>query len=428
MRDSFKHITAIVGAGAVLDFDYDYPDAVVPSTQNITNAIKGMEVKGYNKPKSDVISTIYHLAYTALFSTYQYPKLHNDFDLNFEELYFLIESMLSFSNKGTVHYSPYSQSPLFVLLNQKEELLSYYDIEYIRALHAIVGKIVDIINKYDCHFHDNPESELWYRSFWRGNEDVKYDIFTFNYDTTIEQSLKDYEDGYEVITDNIDGLSAFNPNKLLNNQNHLSTIQHLHGCIYYSACCPEECVATYDCKDFFKTKRVNDSLKYFGLNNIEQNQAREYFINSPILIGLRKLDKMTYLPSSIYHAELVNKLMQNDGLLIVGYSFNDLYVNQLLQRRILMRGDNHRMVIIDYIFQNIMSAQDLYNCLQEKRGKMLQFLRPFFNFRYEDFSLRGVHFTSKDAPIYNEDRKCMLFICGFKKTIELHSDLILSFL
>ena len=428
MIDSYKHITTIVGAGAVLDFNYNYPNAIVPSTKNITDSIIKLKIQSLDNNQSDVIGTIYNLAVNALSSTYQLPELRKDFDLNFEELYFIIESMLSFPNKGTEHYSPYGLSPLFALLKEKEELTSYYDIEYIRALYAIVHKIFDIINIYDSYFYSNPQNELWYRRFWQGKENIKYDIFTFNYDTTIEQSIIDYEDGFEVIKGNAEGISVFNPHKLLDNIKQFSTIQHLHGCIYYSPCSPIECVQTHNRNDLFKVKSVQESLKCLGLHNIEQTQAREYFINSPILIGLKKLDKMTYLPSSIYHAELVNKLMKNNGLLIIGYSFNDLYVNQLLQRRVLMRGIEHRMVIIDSFPRYINSIQSLYRYLSDNKGRMLQFLTPFFNIRIENFTIKGINFTSYTDPIYNEDHKCILFICGLKKAVELHSELIFNFL
>ena len=130
----------------------------------------------------------------------------------------------------------------------------------------------------------------------------------------------------------------------------------------------------------------------------------------------------------IYHANLVNKLVENSGLFIVGYSFGDLYVNQLLQRRLLMNGANHRMVIIDYFPPRVNSIESLYRYLYDENERMLQFIMPFFKVRIEDFKIRGLDFTSYNAPIYSEDHKCMLLICGFKKAVELHSNLIVNFL
>lgn len=424
-----KRITTIIGAGAVLDFDYNYAEALVPSTKNITNAIKNLTVQGLDTPSSDVISKVYYIASNSLQQIYSRRNLNINYELNFEELYFLIESMLSFTSNGIEYFTPNGCPPLSTLLVEKNELSTYPYVEYVRALHRIVRKIVEIINKYDTHFRECVDTEPWYRKFWKGAENIKYDIFTFNYDTTIEQSIGNYEDGFVPIDHNTYGIASFRPRQLLRNPNKLSTIQHLHGCIYYSECAPAECAKTHSNRDMFKMNSVQDALSCMGIQQKEQTQAREYFLNSPILIGLRKLDKMTSMPSSIYHADLVNKLMRNNGLLIVGYSFGDLYVNQLMQRRYLMKGEKHKLVIIDYFPQYVDSPIKLYRYMQDNRGQMFQFLKPFLNFRYDDnYNIKGVDFTSYNDPIYSEDHKCMLLICGFKKAIELHSDLIQRFL
>jgi hypothetical protein len=173
---------------------------------------------------------------------------------------------------------------------------------------------------------------------------------------------------------------------------------------------------------------VQDAIKHIGRQQDEQTQAKEFYINSPILIGLRKLDKMTFMPSSIYHANLVNKLMANRGVLIVGYSFGDLYVNQLLQRRLAMSGEGYRLVIIDHFPPYVNSIQAFYRYLQDKNSRLLHFLKPFMSLRIENFIIKGAEFKSYSAPIYSENHKCMLFICGFRKAIESYADLILDFL
>ena len=363
-------------------------------------------------------------------SVYRKRNLRKEYVLNFEELYFLTESLLSYTETDIEYFDPYGRAPLTALLSIKEELVPYSHVEYSRALGKISRRITDIIDQYDTHFRQYPQSEQWYRIFWQGEDESKFDIFTFNYDTTIEQSIGDYEDGFELIENNPDGIYAFNPSKLLQNTKDLSTIQHLHGCIYYSGCKPIECDKTHSNWDMFKTKCLQDALNLsIGYYQGNKTQDREFYYNSPILVGLRKLDKMTFMPSSIYHANLVRTLMQNRGLLIVGYSFGDLYVNKLLQRRLLMAGDDHRLIIIDAFPKYVNSALSLRSYMYDKMGKMLNFLEPFLRFSFDDnFKVQGVDFTSYYDPIYSEDRKCMLFICGFKQAVERHSDLILNFL
>ena len=428
-----KRITTIVGAGAILDFDFHYHNAFIPSSENITKAIKELTFKGYDKERCDVISAVYNLALRCKLSVYdEYPLkklyLSDKYNLYFEELYFLLESMLSFTSNGIEYFDPTGVPPLSTLLTIRKELEDYKQVEFERAVIKSLKKIISIIECYDSHFREHADSENWYRRFWEGKDNIKYDIFTFNYDTTIEQCIGIYEDGFELIDNSENQISVFHPKKLLNNPNKLSTVQHLHGCIYYAEC-PEECGNTHSNRDFFKMNSVMDAIKHIGRQQDEQTQAKEFYINSPILIGLRKLDKMTFMPSSIYHANLVNKLMANRGVLIVGYSFNDLYVNQLLQRRLLMKGTNHRMVIIDFIQTRVNSLESLYNIMQNKHGNLLQFIKPFMNLRKDDkLNMREAEFRSYNDPIYSEDHKCMLFICGFRKAVESYADLILDFL
>ena len=100
-----------------------------------------------------------------------------------------------------------------------------------------------------------------------------------------------------------------------------------------------------------------------------------------------------------------------------------------MQRRLLMRGDDHRIVIIDSFPKYINSAVSLYRYMHDYQGKMINFLKPFFHFQFDDnFNLTGVEFMSYNEPIYSKDHKCMLLICGFKKAVELHADLIQNFL
>ena len=424
-----KRITSIVGSGAVLDFDYSYNGNHKPSTRYITDSIKDLKVERINREESDLINKVYKLVVEDMTSLYRKRGFRNEYTLNFEELYFIIESLESYTKTDIEYYDPYGRAPLSALLSLEKQLSSYSQIEYVRACGVIIKAIIDIIDEYNTHFCQNLDYEQWYRQFWQGNIECKFDIFTLNYDTTIEQSLGKYEDGFELIESNAEGISAFNPKRLLKNPDALSTVQHLHGCIYYSGCLPVECNKTHSYRDMFKTKSVQEASKLAnGYYQEGKTQAREFYYNSPILVGMRKLDKMTFLPSSIYHANLVNKLVDNSGLLIVGYSFGDLYVNQLLQRRLLMNGTNHRMVIIDYFPPCVNSVESLYRYLYDENGRMLQFIMPFFKVRIEDFKIRGLVFTSYNAPIFSEDHKCMLLICGFKKAVELHSDIILDFL
>lgn len=75
------------------------------------------------------------------------------------------------------------------------------------------------------------QANEWYWRFYQQFAENS-DFFVLNYDTTIEKSIENYEDGFEP-----DGIQnvflRFNPKRLFENPNGLSTINHLHGCINY---------------------------------------------------------------------------------------------------------------------------------------------------------------------------------------------------
>ena len=421
-----KRVTAIVGAGAVLDFDFSFEGAVFPSCNNITEIVKKLKVDGLDVEKSDVIEKVYNVVNNKLNDIYRKRGLKgHSYTINFEELFFALESMLP---QGVEYLIPTACPPLSLIEEPISELKDYPSVEVARGLYAIIRKVTEIVDGYDKHFRQSDNNEVWFRKFWKSDEKHRWDVFTFNYDTTIEHSIIDIEDGYEQLGDD-ENFESFVPKKLIKNASKLSTVQHLHGCIYYAESAPWPRHNTHGNRDMFKYKSVHEALHFLGLQQKAENQAREEFVNSPILIGMRKLDKMTYLPNSVYHANLINQLQKNKGLMIVGYSFGDMYVNQLLQRRMLMHGDKHRLVIIDCFPSYIDSAAAFRSHLYDHRTNLLAFLSPFINFSFDDhFRLQGIDFTSFYEPIYSEDYRCMFLICGFKKAVELHGELIQKFL
>lgn len=418
--------TAIVGAGAVLDFDFSYDGAVYPSTSEITKIVSEIKVQGLDVEESDIVTAVYSHANKVLNDIYKKRNLKNlHYEINFEELYFLLESMLM---QNVEYLVPEAIPIINTVVKIVPELNKYPNVEIVRGLIAIIHEIMEIVDGYDSHFKKYMKEESWYQEFWQDDSSHRWDVFTFNYDTTIENSMSEYEDGYAKLSDD-EHFESFIPVKLIENREQLSTIQHLHGCIYYAESAPWTRRFTHGNRDMFKYQSVKECQEYIGLQSNDENQAREGFINSPILIGLRKLDKMTSLPHSIYHANLASTLQKNKGLLIVGYSFGDLYVNQMLQRRILMHGDAHRMIIIDSFPEFVNSKGAFYRYLIDYRPRLYVFLRPFIDYSFDDhFQLCGIEFISHDEPIYSTNHNCMLLIGGVKKAICQHKELIRSFL
>ena len=69
--------TAIVGAGAVLDFDFSYDGAVYPSTSEITRIVSKIKVQGLDVEESDIITAVYSHANKVLNDIYRKRNLKN---------------------------------------------------------------------------------------------------------------------------------------------------------------------------------------------------------------------------------------------------------------------------------------------------------------------------------------------------------------
>ncbi len=89
--------TVIIGAGAVLDFDFE--SITFPSTSNITSIISKLIVQGLDSSQSNIIPTIFNELNSRVNEVYirrGLPMLN--YSVNFEELFFAIECLSSINS------------------------------------------------------------------------------------------------------------------------------------------------------------------------------------------------------------------------------------------------------------------------------------------------------------------------------------------
>jgi len=339
-----NRITTIIGAGAILDFEFG--NKPKPTSQRMLDIMLGKDTSTINQDQQ-FINCIYEQLVEAARQVYNkssftlFPNPTYDPHITFEELFDTLETMLSYSVMWTDDRQKLKPYVAGLLTPNRQ----YNHSNYYSALRTAMQAIMKEVNNYDQIFRENPESETWYRKFWK-NFNGCVDIFTLNYDTTLENSLgEDYEDGF-VHYDKL--LKRFSPLSLMKNERKITTINHLHGCILYSDIPPlHPKPRNYEDHDLFKYLSYPgvDSISYF---NVPYSQSGEALVYCPIITGLHKTDKICYLPHTYYHANLSNSILNNPSILIVGYSFGDIYLNQLLMQHKLIHGDKQRIIIIDY--------------------------------------------------------------------------------
>lgn len=437
-----KRVTIVLGAGAALELAKSGCDW--PTTENVTRKIldeKPEKIDPISKSKIKV--SLINDIYNKLCSSYNEQGNCLDPDakgsaaiFHFEKIFHILELLDTYNWYRSKNVAPFSS---FIKIN-----FTFDPIDLIYSSRHIIEKIIDVVKEYDDSFSEDRNE--WYRSFWK-EKCKQWDVFNLNYDTTIEQSLGDYEDGYESIPDE-PSFERFNINKLLDNKFGKSTINHIHGCILYGHdryLDANHDVYDFENQDMYKWPNSNIAKeKWSGISTSNQYaQNGQTIIQGPIITGLSKTDKITCLPYDIYRYNLLRSVRNNKGLLIAGYSFGDKYVNNVLTRMSQCHGDEKRVVLIDYwdikgfckknneddvvcedsinprIFEHFFSSGD-------GNGEMLMFIKRIV---HQDCSVwnnfKSLSFT---GPMVSNNDQLMLYIGGMRDALENHKQEIYNFL
>lgn len=392
-QDDFNNrVTCILGAGAVVDIGG-------PLTDRITQEI----VK-----KNCLIAEIA-------------DKLDNYYgkdNYNFEDIFHVIESLRSFTGKKSAVKSYKPAIGAFSTIESKY----MNSAELIKAEHDIINILSKLILKYDNNIFS--EDNKWYADFW--NEFIsiyKLDIFTLNYDSTIQKSLG------ENITDGFEGVEGaeykrLNPKKLISTRT--SRVINLHGSIYFGY------LRDKNQNRFALEDDFNELYRYDNFDKASQTwsgrssnfaQSGDRVQISPIITGLRKTDKLLNFPLSIYNNILMNSVIKSPYLLISGYSFGDQHVNKIIEKMTSIHGESRRIVLITYL--NDEAKQNWHpdpSVMDWLSNETFVFFAKSFN-EYRPFE-KGFVFKN---PMISNDGKVRVYFDGFKKTIKDHKEEIINF-
>ena len=421
-------VTIIVGAGAVLDFDHK---GISPSVKNITDEVLKLSIQKVDGGERPLLREINDYIVGKLnqvgrpeINRYIPPQLY------FESLLHVLEMCISYSSCWHKEYLSWLALPEFGTLIQPDDFLKdIQTYDYIRAANELQKTVMSIVNQYDTSFSENMMSERWYRDFWKFFSG-RSNIFNLNYDNTIENSLGEYEDGFPPVKDG-EEYSRFSARHYYDNTRGVSTIAHLHGQILFSE--SRSYPFDYSIRDMVKNKDYETACKNrIGGQFPPSNQAKEEYLQPQIVSGLRKTEKMTFAPNNVYLSDLARKVIENNRLMIIGYSFGDLYLNEILGLGMAAHGDNFKVVIIDkfpsYINSYISWFQHLtHGCNPEefifvsrlaKDRLIVEIGQQEHPLIIEDYSI----------PMVSRNGKLMMCINGFKDAVVNHKETILKFL
>ena len=419
-------ITIIVGAGAVLDFNHK---GVYPSVDNITDEVLKLSIQKVDGGERPLLRELYDHVVRKLNRVLEAKRIMPP-KLNFENLFHVIEMCIAYSSfRGKEYISMHAFPEFGALIQPVKFLKDIHTYEYIRAAYELQKTVMSIVNQYDTAFDESKLAEQWYRDFWKSLSG-RSNIFNLNYDNTIENSLSEYEDGFPPIEDGED-YSRFSAKRYCENQRGVSTIAHLHGQILFSEA--REYPFDFSRRDLVKNRDYQTACKNrIGGQIPPTNQAKEVFLQPVILSGSRKTERMMFAPNNVYLSDLAMKVVENNRLLIVGYSFGDLYLNEILGLGIAAHGDNFKVVIIDmfpsYINSYIPWFQYLiHGCNPQKYTFVSRIAKDGLLVKAGQTECPIV-VGDYGVPAVSRNGKLMMCISGFKDAVKNHGDEIRSFL
>lgn len=421
--------TILLGAGAVLEIG-------APSTKSITQEITKPN-KYLNYGTTDIYGKIPY--YTAITKVYNRLKEKYPSEPNFEQIFHVLEMLESYNRVWSHECRNTNIYPVISpFIVPETNIVSHGEWDYLSSLvEQCKLDIMKMIYTYDSMYKNQQGNNKWYENFW--NKFKGFDLFNLNYDTTIEQSLSTFCDGFVQSGD--ERFEKFDPKELLQNKCSYK-VCHLHGCILYSAeryKNPNHDVYEYKFHDMYKWndfESVKNMLQGSSSSN-PSTQSGETIHTGSIITGLRKTDKLTFVPYNYYHHYLNTSILDNKSLLIVGYSFGDLYINDIIDRMNVLYGKDKRIVIITYWKYEQCEEYDgsvtrtfhgqEWNGTMNLNEKEYIFIKRMMH--DDNFEMKFLDKTIPNQSSYtSKDGDVKLFVYGFKSAVEKHCDEIVNFL
>lgn len=385
-----KRITCLVGSGATIEIS-------APSTYDITKAIE-QYIEEYDDKCAKVIN---------------YIKLALGSGYNFEDIVHCLEDLLTVKANETRDISN-SNEPI-LKLNCK-----FNNIECSAIRMALRLAIEEIRNKIIAHcddFEKNYSDYIWFADFWRKlSLNNKLDIVTLNYDNCIERVIGKYTDGFTERNTSLydDKMMVYRFIPLEFTRTHITRLMHIHGCVTFgkaSVAPINKNIFRENFHDIYNYKKILDPNI---ISSDETTQAGEYIVRGSIITGHRKSEKLLVYPYEFYHFEFQKALINNRSLLIVGYSFGDLYINDMLLRMVEFHGNKLRIVLIT----KLSKKQQLVDNITLEQSKIIGRL---FKKNYMD--VVNEFMESNDEWVTSDDNCMRIYFCGFRAATEHKRDI-----
>ena len=337
---------------------------------------------------------------------------------NFEDILHVLETLDSYRTGWRSTTAPSYRPRPAAFLSPRD--LKWFDQlalqsgkeELVRAVAQEVAKSVSLYNP-GGHYH-------WFRAFWTDAfSRANWDMATLNYDDLFERTAVDFEDGYQRVGDP----TAFEPDLVW--KETPVRILHLHGSILFGYPVPPPTgVWQPSFNDLWKFPETASAQKTWFDRSWHTSQANEEVVTGPIITGLRKPDKLTVQPYGEYQDVLGAAIRESPRLLVIGYSFGDLYLNDILRRHPGRHKTRRRVVFVTrfgdpqqwHCDPRVLSGEWLTTPMREFMAEAMHSSEPL-----------GSSLTYSEV-LCSKDGCCRIHLGGTEAALQNYSNEILEFL
>ena len=165
--------------------------------------------------------------------------------------------------------------------------------------------------------------------------------------------------------------------------------------------------------DLRKNESYEKAKDFWNIFNTS-TQTGDQIVRSPIIVGLRKTDKLISYPFYEYKTLLHNCLFRSKKLLIVGYSFDDLYINALLEKFNYIHRNERRIAIVDYLPPNFNWDRVKFSGMNSWPVEAM--MSSLFRMFKEQNPFKNI--LSKPENVTSGDGKSSIYLNGFQDSID----------
>jgi hypothetical protein len=347
--------TILTGAGAVLDWG-------APSTSYLTEVLRENETF---KTKSGIPVGEY------LFSLL---KEKNTGEINFEHIINLVEAIYNYVD--TKENKLHTAETIFSFIDKEieSELFSFCDIyeegkygffypivgdveKCFNSKHQYMNKIynhfikliLEKIEPYEQTFKEHGDLNNSFNDFLASfNDNNTIRFYTTNYDRIPAKIKPNYFfEGFGRELEIKQKHTFFDTEKVTSEINQ-PCYYNLHGSIHYN----------YGGAGWL----LNPEKVFYQLelSQKEINQLGEIHLPSNIITGMGKASRILFGPHLSFYNSFYNDCMRTDNLIIIGYSFSDIHINQAIRNAIVSKRNpkNLKVIIVDYLFSDCCNETD----------------------------------------------------------------------